>query len=112
LKKFNVPVDAGGKKVNIDVCVGDPKEGNHPLQNQASWLSKERGATIPKDIMDAFERLLTIARRENVSFEELCQYAFEKYGKPSDFEEGDNSGSGSGKRDLAEEQRKQDRVIE
>lgn len=46
-----------------------------PLQNQSSWLSSERGGTIPQDVMDSFEKLFKISQENNVSFEELCVYA-------------------------------------
>ncbi len=75
MKKFTIPCDFGGQKAPFDVYIGDPKPGNHPLQNQAAWLSKERGGTIPKEVMDSFAKLLELAEKNNVSFEDLCVYA-------------------------------------
>ena len=75
MKKFTVPCDFGGQKAPFDVYIGNPKPGNHPLQNQASWLSKERGGTIPQEVMESFQKLLDLAEKNNVSFEDLCVYA-------------------------------------
>jgi len=77
MKKFSIPCDFGGQKSPFDVYIGNPKEGNHPLQNQASWLSKERGGHIPPEVMDSFAQLLELAKKNGVSFEDLCVYALE-----------------------------------
>lgn len=75
MKKFTIPCDFGGVKAPFDVYIGNPKDGNHPLQNQASWLSKERGGTIPPKVMESFAKLLELSKQHNVSFEDLCVYA-------------------------------------
>ncbi len=76
MKKFSVPCNfAGGQQVNIDVYIGEPQSDKHPLQNQASWLSKERGGTIPQKVMDGFRDLYEISKRSETSFEDLCMYA-------------------------------------
>lgn len=77
MKKFTIPCDFGGKKAPFDVYIGMPKEGNHPLQNQAQWLASERGGSIPSDVMESFNKLLNLAKKNNVSFEDLCVYALE-----------------------------------
>jgi hypothetical protein len=75
MKRFTVPCDFGGKKSPFHIYIGDPNPKNHPLQNQAAWLSSERGGTIPAEVMESFEKLFKIAQENNVSFEELCVYA-------------------------------------
>lgn len=77
MKKFTIPCDFGGKKAPFDVYIGMPKTGNHPLQNQAHWLSQERGGTIPSEVMDSFAKLLELSEKNGVSFEDLCVYALE-----------------------------------
>lgn len=77
MKKFTVPCDFGGQKSPFDVYIGLPKPGNHPLHHQAHWLATERGGTIPADIMESFSKLLDLAEKNNVCFEELCVYALE-----------------------------------
>jgi hypothetical protein len=77
MKKFTIPCDFGGKKAPFDVYIGMPKSGNHPLQHQAHWLAAERGGTIPAEVMESFAKLLSLAEKNGVSFEELCVYALE-----------------------------------
>lgn len=81
MKKFTVPCDFGGRKAPFDVYIGMPKPGNHPLQNQAWWLSAERGGTIPAEVMESFGKLLELAEKNGVSFEDLCVYALEAANK-------------------------------
>jgi hypothetical protein len=75
MKKFTVPCDFGGQKSPFSIYIGEPKQENHPLQNQATWLSKERGGQIPPEVMDSIAKLRDLASKNNVSFEELCVYA-------------------------------------
>lgn len=77
MKKFTIPCDFGGKKAPFDVYIGEPDEGNHPLQYQAQWLASERGGTIPGEVMESFSKLLALSKKNNVSFEDLCVYALE-----------------------------------
>lgn len=77
MKKFTIPCDFGGQTAPFEVYIGNPKKGNHPLQNQASWLSKERGGVIPSDVMESFAKLLDLSEKNGVSFEDLCVYALE-----------------------------------
>ena len=48
---------------------------HHPLHFQSNWLSKERGGSIPGEVMDSIAKLKDIADQNNVSFEDLCVYA-------------------------------------
>ncbi|MEY3197310.1 MAG: hypothetical protein RLZZ59_681 [Pseudomonadota bacterium] len=75
MKKFTVNCDFGGQIAPFSVCVGEPEPGHHPLHFQADWLSKARGGTIPPQVMEAISKLKTLAKENNVSFEELCVYA-------------------------------------
>jgi hypothetical protein len=81
MKKFTIPCDFGGKKAPFDVYIGHPKGGNHPLQNQAAWLSAERGGNIPPDVMESFAKLLKLSAENGVEFEDLCVYALEEANK-------------------------------
>lgn len=78
MKKFSIPCDFAGAKHPFDVYIGDPKPGNHPLQNQAAWLSSNRGGNIPAEVMESFAKLLELADKNGVSFEDLCVYALEE----------------------------------
>jgi hypothetical protein len=73
--KFTVGCDFGGQKSNVTLYIGMPEGDHHPLHFQSTWLSKERGGSIPQDVMDSLARLLKISKENDVSFEELCEYA-------------------------------------
>jgi len=75
MKKFVVNCDFGGQIAPFAVYIGAPEGGHHPLHFQADWLSKNRGGSIPPDIMDAVGRLKDLAEKNKVSLEELCVYA-------------------------------------
>lgn len=47
------------------------------MQHQSSWLSKERGGTIPSSFMETFSKLLQLAQESGVSFEDLCVHALQ-----------------------------------
>lgn len=89
MKKFTIPCDFGGVKAPFDVYIGNPKKGNHPLQNQAHWLSSERGGTIPSEVMDSFAKLLALSEKNGVSFEDLCVYALEAANAENDKKKSD-----------------------
>ncbi len=75
MKKFTVNCDFNGQKSPFTVFIGRPQEGHHPLQHQAEWLSKERGGTIPQEVMESISKLQDLAKKNNVSLEDLCVYA-------------------------------------
>ena len=75
MKKFTINCDFGGQTAPFNIFIGTPEGKHHPLHFQAEWLSKERGGTIPADVMDAISRLQKLAEKNGVSLEELCVYA-------------------------------------
>jgi len=75
MKKFVINCDFGGQIAPFAVYIGTPEGAHHPLHFQADWLSKQRGGTIPPDVMDAVSKLKDLADKNNVSLEELCVYA-------------------------------------
>lgn len=75
MKKFTVSCDFGGVTAPFTVYIGDPDPKHHPLHFQAEWLSKHRGGTIPGEVMESISKLYDLAKKNNVSFEELCVYA-------------------------------------
>ncbi len=77
MKKFTVPCDFGGVKAPFTIYIGEPEPQHHPLHFQAEWLSKNRGGTIPGDIMESISKLYELSKKNNVSFEELCVYALD-----------------------------------
>lgn len=75
MKKFSINCDFGGQMAPFTIYIGQPEPSHHPLQFQADWLTKQRGGTIPPDVMDAIAKLKELAEKNNVSLEELCVYA-------------------------------------
>ncbi len=75
MKKFVVNCNFGGQISPFQIFIGQPEPDHHPLHFQADWLSKEKGGTIPAEVMDSISQLLTLAKKHNVPLEELCVYA-------------------------------------
>jgi hypothetical protein len=75
MKKFTIPCDFRGTQAPFTVYIGNPEAKHHPLQFQADWLAKERGGTIPQEVMESLQKLKDLADKNGVSFEELCEYA-------------------------------------
>ncbi|MEQ9115522.1 MAG: DUF2610 domain-containing protein [Rickettsiales bacterium] len=91
MKKFSVPCNFNGQVAPFTIYIGFPKDGNHPLHFQSDWLSKERGGTIPQEVMDSIQKLKDLADKNNVSFEDLCVYAL-----GAAQQEGEDGGEGEG----------------
>lgn len=94
MKKFSVPCNFNGQMAPFTIYIGMPKDGNHPLHFQADWLSKERGGTIPQEVMDSIQKLKDLADKNNVSFEDLCVYALGAAQQEGAEDEGSNEGEG------------------
>lgn len=75
MRKFTINCDFGGQMAPFAIFIGVPKEGNHPLEHQAKWLTDNRGGVIPPEIMDAITKLQDLAKKNNVPLEDLCVYA-------------------------------------
>lgn len=75
MKKFNINCDFGGQIAPFTLYIGKPEFSHHPVHFQSDWLSKQRGGTVPVDIMDALSKLKDLAEQNNVELEDLCVYA-------------------------------------
>ena len=75
IKKFSIPCDFNGQRSPLTIYIGDPDPNHHPLNFQSNWLSKERGGSIPGEVMDSVAKLKSLADKNGVSFEDLCVYA-------------------------------------
>lgn len=91
MKKFTVPCQFGPQTSPFTIYIGNPKKDNHPIQNQAHWLSKERGGKIPEKVMDSLDKLRDLAEKNNVSFEDLCVYALTAAKKQEEDEVGQDN---------------------
>ena len=75
MKKFTINCDFGGQLSPFTIFIGRPEHTHNPLHFQNDWLSKQRGGTIPGDVMDAVSQLQELAEKNGVPLEELCVYA-------------------------------------
>ena len=85
MKRFTIPTDFGGVKCPFNVYVADSWEF---LEDQFTWVEKVRGGKVPREVVDSFRRLYTIAKDNKVSYQDLCVYAL-----------GTDKGTKSGKTD-------------
>ena len=76
VKKVMVPCDINGKRVSIEISIGHPAEGVHPIYFQSKVLNDSNSGRIPQEIMDSIANLYKIAQENQVDFEELVEYAF------------------------------------
>ena len=95
MKKFTINCDFGGQMSPFAIYVGLPQEGHHPLHFQADWLSKNRGGTIPGEVMDAVTQLQELAEKNGVSLEELCVYALGTEEQQAELEKQQQGDSGA-----------------
>lgn len=76
MKKFTINCTFEGGQVSpFAIFIGNPEPKHHPLHFQSEWLSKERGGAIPGEVMEAIIALQDLAKKNNVSLEDLCVYS-------------------------------------
>ncbi|QJC27513.1 hypothetical protein ANPL_02160 [Anaplasma platys] len=75
VKKFIIPCDFGGKTSPFAVYVGEPKPDAHPVQQQNTWLAKERGGQLPERVISSLEKLNKLAKENGICLADLCVYA-------------------------------------
>ncbi|MFI7350114.1 DUF2610 domain-containing protein [Streptomyces sp. NPDC049936] len=76
MQHFEIPCQFGSVRAPFPIYVGEPADdAGHPLEQQAAWLARERGGSLPQEVMDSFAKLHAIALENNVSYEELTVYA-------------------------------------
>lgn len=96
MKRFTINCDFGGQKAPFHIYVGEPCEDLHPLHYQREWLSRERGGTLPVEVVDNFGKLHDIAKQSKMSLEELCVYALSNASQPKPAEPTASADGGSG----------------
>ena len=87
VKKFTANCNINGSNQPFTLYIGVPYPESHPLMFQSRWLSSERGGTVPKDVMDSFEKLQKIANEGKIPFEDLCAYVIEQINSESSLKE-------------------------
>ncbi|MFT5703351.1 MAG: hypothetical protein ACJAZX_000120 [Rickettsiales bacterium] len=78
VKKFTYDCDFDGEKHPVTFYIGDAAKGNNPISFQSSWLAKERGGSVPAELMDSLMRLKEIADTQKVPFEDICEYVIDE----------------------------------
>lgn len=79
MTKVRIYYDLRGEKNMFDIFIGEPNPKNHPLQNQARYVSIRLGGIIKNEVMEGFGKLKTFAEKYDINFEELCQYRLPMY---------------------------------
>ena len=78
IQKFTAECNVyGGGSTQVSLYIGNPKDGNHPFENQNKWLGS-RGIQIPGYIMDSFLEISKLAEKNNVDVTELSKYVIEE----------------------------------
>lgn len=77
MKKIIIDCNFGGQQAPFSFYIGKPQLTNHPIQFQSDWLGKNRGGSVPGDVIKSLQDIFDLAQKNNVSFEELCIYALE-----------------------------------
>jgi hypothetical protein len=77
MKKFSINCTFNGQSSPVHFYIGEPESKHHPIHFQADWLSKERGGSVPPEVMDSLAKLRDLSQQNGVPFEELCAYALE-----------------------------------
>lgn len=78
VKKFTANCDFGGQTHPVTLYIGRPSPESHPLHFQSTWLSSNRGGSVPSSIMDSFQKIADIAIKRRVPFEDLCSYVIDE----------------------------------
>lgn len=73
--RFTVQMEAHGVDFPFDIYIGEPSDQVHPLHFQIQWLRGERQIEFNQTVFENFTKLHTLAKENNVSFEELVAYA-------------------------------------
>ena len=73
-KKFSIPCNFSGQAVMTDFFIGEPAEGQHPINFQAKFLADNKGGVVPQEVMDSISKIHTLANQHNVLFEDLFIY--------------------------------------
>ncbi|ACZ49356.1 hypothetical protein ACIS_00818 [Anaplasma centrale str. Israel] len=90
IKKFIIQCEFGGKLAPFAIYIGEPRPDSHPVQHQNTWLSKERGGSVPEKVRNSLEKLHDLAKKNGICFADLCVYALSVAARNKD-----NSGGGA-----------------
>lgn len=80
-KRIVIPCFFGGQVSPFEFKVGKPSEGSGPIAFQTKWLGTAKQGAVPTHIMKTLDDLYTLSIESKVSFEDLCDYAFNRQDK-------------------------------
>ena len=75
MRKIAINCQFGDQTAPFDFYVGQPEEKHEALSFQEKWLLDNRGGVVPPEVKEALVQLRDLAKKNNVSFEDLCVYA-------------------------------------
>lgn len=76
--KFDLPCSFGGTVSMVSFYIGDPESSHNPIGHQANWLSKERGGSVPPQVMDALQEAQQIAKKNGVPLTQMMNVVMER----------------------------------
>ncbi len=82
-KKFTIPclLPNGNKKPYNILIVDDVLEPSNPIGHEVQRIKDSFNAEVPIEVIDSFKKLYALAKKNDVSFKELCVYALEAANK-------------------------------
>lgn len=81
VKKLTLNCNFPSGESPVNFYVGNPNVASHPISFQSKWLSETYGCSVPKDLMKSMEELQKVAIKNNLNFEDLCEYVFSEVKK-------------------------------
>ncbi len=84
MKKFTVHAQTAQGSQQVELYIGHPSEKFHPVYFQSTWMSSQRGITIPQNIIESLKQIQQLSIKNNMCFEELAAYAIDNAAAAND----------------------------
>lgn len=86
---FQIPVEFEGESKPVIFSVSNQVPKHYPFHREWMMEMAHQDAAIPTEIMASFEKLYSIARKNDVHFLDLCHYAInQRDGKQEEIHDG------------------------
>jgi tetratricopeptide (TPR) repeat protein len=75
--RFTIPAHKpDGSKIPVLIYINDyPLNEDNPIEGELNRIKEIYDATLPEDVVSAFKKLYDLAKKNKVSYKELCEYA-------------------------------------
>lgn len=93
-KKIMIPCVVQGKVLPSEFYIGKPADGTDPIHFQTKWFGSAKNGSVPPHVIKAIQDLQKISLETGVSFEELCDLAFNKKDDTTNSGEGNKTNAG------------------